>query len=147
MDNPLAKTSDLEMGWLAGFFDGEGSFNIHHQRKRRWEGWKPWFTVANTHAETVNKVIEIMDKLGLAYHVSWNQDKRKNRKPIWRVEVTGLLRMRRLLNLITPYLFTKKRQAELLLEFVNLRLNHSGWREGLSEEEKSLVSILIKMNH
>jgi hypothetical protein len=54
--------------------------------------------------------------------------------------------MERWLTIISPRLFTKRTQAEMLLRFVQLRLANSGWRTGLSEEEKVLVPLLLTMN-
>jgi len=147
MGNQQGNADDFDIGWLAGFIDGEGSFNIHRRDYAKGQrGYRPWFTVANTHAETLSRVTSILDALGIAYHVAWSHDRVRGRRALWRVTITGLKRMERWLTVIGPRLFTKRCQAELLLRFVQLRLANSGWRIGLSDEEKALVPQLLTMN-
>lgn len=148
MDNQQAKTRDSRLEWLAGFVDGEGSFNIHQVRcgKNGDHGYHPWFTLGGTHPATLEYVKSILDEWEIACHISWSQDKRTNRRALWRIQITGLKRVERWLQVITPHLFTKYEQAALLLQFTELRLANPGWRRGLSEEEKALVPQLIMMN-
>src|SRR5262245_55938230 len=152
MGDQLAKPSDFDLGWLAGFIDGEGSLNLHRQNHAKgYTGWRPWFTVGNTHPASLERLTTLFDQMGIAYYVSWDRHVKLRRdgiarKPLWRVDVAGLKRMQRLLVVLISLLYTKKHQAELFLEFVNLRLSNPGWKRGMSEAETALVPQLLSAN-
>mgnify|MGYP001605611434 CR=1 FL=1 len=152
MDNQQAKPSDYEMGWLAGFIDGEGCFSFSHWKKRKGGNeYAVRFMLGNTHVPSLDRTTNILDRLGLAYHVRWFDRKSPRvdgspRKRLWYISIVGYKRMYRWLVIITPLLYTKRRQAEMLLDFVNLRLNNAQSRRVLSSAEAKLVPDLLRMN-
>jgi len=145
MGNQQAKVEDWELGWLCGFIDGEGSImlnrTINHDCKK--PCWRPRITIANTDNKSLNKVSEILDSLGLAYNVSWRFPKKD--LPSWDLRAYGLKRVKAWLLVITPYLITKRWKAELMLDFINLRLTHSQ-RDPYTKREEDLINLIRGMN-
>ena len=156
MDNQQAKVSDNEIGWLAGFLDGEGSFMLMQRPDRRVKTphkvydrrklWAPRICVANTHIPTLNHVTNLLDRLGLPYHISWRQFTTREYKTAWDLRVQGLKRCYRWLIQIAPYLVTKKRQAELMLDWINSRKERN-MHDDYSAAEAKIIAEFRVINH
>lgn len=145
MGNQQAKVEDWELGWLCGFIDGEGSImlNEHRNHDCKKTCWRPRITVCNTDNKSLNKVTDILDRLGLAYNVSWRFPQKDLAS--WDLRAYGLQRVKRWLLVITPYLVTKKWKAEIMLDFINTRLEHSQ-RDPYTAREEDLIFLLRGMN-
>ena len=125
MANPQGK-SDMDLTWLGGFIDGEGSFffarNANPTTQRGYV-WRPTFKVSNTDAPTLDVVIDILRENGLPYYVdSWRRLDHPRYKPYWTVMVYGPKRMGRFCRALIPYLRTKRHEAEIVLEYCERRL-------------------------
>lgn len=145
MGNQQAK--DLDLAWLAGFFDGEGCIDFPHQPGRRLRimhlnYYYPRVRLVNTHQDTLQVVRDILDANGLAYHVSnRGVPKQRGHLPAWDITAQGFKRSKRWLEVLAPYLRTKQQKAFLALEFINSRLNHST-QDGYSAHEVELLEQL-----
>lgn len=125
MDNQQGKS--LDVAWLAGFLDGEGSFMmLHHTRGKQGypysKQWKPAIKVASTDEPTLQEVADILDSLGLPYHVSRRRPKNPQWSSSWMIEVFGLKRCLRWCNALLSSLRTKREEASLMKEYCELRL-------------------------
>lgn len=114
--------------YLAGLIDGEGTVTISVRKSKSKPGvmgspLTPLIIITNT-----NK--ELIDHLRTTLHGSTlkTQHRTGHCKDVWALQVARLLDVKALLEQITPYLFLKRRQAELLLEFCNLRLEDKWMR-------------------
>lgn len=129
MDNQQGKTLDL--AWLAGFIDGEGSITFKVQRGKRLRGmslvyYYPDIRICNTDQPTLKTVTDILDANHLPYHVSHRGAELKpGWHAAWDIEVKGLKRCEHWLEVITPYLRTKQHKAYLMLEYINSRKNYA----------------------
>jgi hypothetical protein len=118
-------TSDRELtsseaGYLAGFLDGEGCLTIGRARR---EGYRSGWTyvalmmVSNTDLAGLeciaemsgNGKIQLQDKRGKPTH-----------KTLYRL-IFGAKQIRHLLPQVQPHLLIKRRQAELLMAFLDLK--------------------------
>jgi hypothetical protein len=108
--------SQLELGWLAGIIDGEGSITI----VKRGPTFVPQVKMTNTSKKLIEKYCEILDKLEISYHC-YGRQKEGNRKYQWEVSVDGRPRVFKFVSLIQDILIAKKTQAEKTLEWIESR--------------------------
>ena len=132
--------------WLAGFIDGEGCIGFNKISGKK-DHHSPHLCIVNTHYPTIERVTTILSSLGIRYWVASPTVRQKTKyKQDWQVVVRGLRRIKPMLDLITPYLFTKKAQAEAVLDFVNYRLSLSP-KAPYGEKELRLIALLHELNH
>ncbi len=112
------QVTDIEVGWLAGLIDGEGSFDLQSGHQ-----WTPRIMITNTDQRIIDRAVEIIQRLGVGVYV-WTQTKHNPRhKPIKRLAVRGIKRVHAFLPKIAPALIGKRDQAEKLLNFTTERLS------------------------
>ncbi len=147
MDNQQGKVSDIEIGWLSGLFDGEGCVDFQQSKssyckKKDRQGldvyYYPRVRICMTHANTLLRVKKILSDLFMAHHISWRYPQKKENKSSWSLEIVGFQRVKKFLLYITPYLLTKKKDAENMIDFIQLRESHVQ-HDGYSEKESSLI--------
>lgn len=118
------RTLQLNLAYLGGFFDGEGSVFIG--RLKRPSG-NPSYRINVSCAGTVKEPIEMYRKLfsKSRQELIFRSKKNPKYKPYWMWMATGHLAAE-FLRIILPYLVIKKEQARLALEFYE-------WRESLGK--------------
>lgn len=154
MGNQQGKTN-VELAWLAGFIDGEGSFMVcklaGKRLKRLAEDKKavyfnPAFKIAGTCYETLPQIVEILERLELPFHISNRTAIKANHKDSWMIEVRGFKRCKLWCAILIPYLKTKKVEAEAMLKFCESRTK--GYVKGqnnerpLSPEDLQCIEVL-----
>jgi hypothetical protein len=142
--------SDPDLAWLAGFLDGEGSFMVNilagnrlHQLGRQYIS--PRITLVNTDMPTLEVVRGILVANGLPHHIRVKPGRVSERghqcKDAWEIRAAGLRRCKQWLDVLIPYLHTKRPQAEAMLQLVESRL--AGYQQGgYTEEEVALAEDL-----
>ena len=124
-DNQQRKIGESDLDWLAGLWDGEGTFGLYYAKARHTQ-MKPHGSVVNTHKGALDRVTQTLTAFGIGHHVMWQQiyqrEGLKSERPTWRVAVLGLKRLRPLLELMIPRLTVKQEQAKTLLEFIDYRM-------------------------
>lgn len=113
------KLSDLEIGWLAGALDGEGSLNFS-ERKDGLNKYYMHIQIANTNLAYLQKAKEIIHA-GSIYSYNWNNGKWKI---IYTYRLTNVGIVLHILEQITPYLIIKKEKAEIITKACEDILNH-----------------------
>jgi hypothetical protein len=116
--------TDTEAAYIAGIVDGEGCITV----SRRYDptcklGFylRPFITVANTDKEMLSFCRDTTGAGRLIYYVSRQANHRNAwRWNVWTQQAGDVLRV------IVPYLITKRRQAELLLELIDLQAKKYG---------------------
>ena len=154
MDNPQPKVSEIEYGWFAGFFDGEGSVILSIRAKAgKNESPKiqPNAKISGTDSLSLEAITGILEKAELAYHATWFQPKGFMRngnkyKMAWDITIAGHKRCRRFYRWITPVLKTKRERAEVMLDYLNARESHSDFRTPITEGELRLALHLRVLN-
>jgi hypothetical protein len=108
--------SQLELGWLAGIIDGEGSITV----VKRGPTFVPCVKMSNTSKLLIDKYCSLLDKLDISYHC-YGRQKEGNRKYQWEVSVEGRPRVFKFVTLLQDILIAKKSQAEKTLEWIESR--------------------------
>lgn len=123
-----------ELSWLGGIIDGEGCISFKKNTGKCWKNKSerplyPIISISNTDIRMIDKIIEILEKNHIAFYREDRRGKKKNKDSI-SVCIKGIKRTKRFLDLIIPYLVSKKERAELLLEFCELRShNHKPYTQ------------------
>src|SRR5262245_25585277 len=98
MGNPQAKVSDIEYGWLAGFFDGEGSVVLSIRPSAAKNGGpkvQPMALLAGTDQASLDAITSILQRAEIGHHISWATPKGTARngnayKRAWALRMVGL---------------------------------------------------------
>jgi len=116
-------TNNENLAWLAGIIDGEGSIGIKRafdtRKNRSFVSYSPLIQICNTDMILLTKVIEILEFHGITFSF-WNGSEKK-RNPKWSVAyMIGISKNQsamKFLELLIPFLVSKKQRAEILYEF------------------------------
>jgi len=120
-----------EIGWLAGIIDGEGYLGFNYNKdKRKKRGdyvfLTPCLHISNTDEEIVLKSRDIVRKLGVNPYIRATKATKQVRKDQYRIQIHHMAKMKIILDIVLPYLTgIKKKRAELILEFIELRKSAS----------------------
>lgn len=107
-----------DLAWFAGFFDGEGNIGLGRSRTSGPAGWKYKLSISitNTHLPSLHKIRDMWQRGSICSIHSKDTPKRKEWSPAWKWEA-GANQALYVLELILPYLFTKRAQAEVAIAF------------------------------
>lgn len=146
-DNQQAKilVQEKDISWLAGFIDGEGCISFIHRNEKNTNNWRTHVQITNTHVPTLNTCTDILERMGVGHHVWWFENKNKRYSKRWDIRISGFKRVHKLLRIITPYLHTKQERAEIMLDFINLRLPKNPI-DKYGDEEMRLISTMCRLN-
>ncbi len=121
-DNHAGKLSTI--GWIAGFFDGEGYIGLWKRTDKRQPHYKdtyrPSVVIANTDKKTIDYLSEQLKSFNVTHYIKYRPSK-KGWRESWVVEVNGFERIKKFIDLISEYTVTKKEQVALVKEFLNRR--------------------------
>lgn len=115
----------LSPEYMAGFIDGEGHIGIVLRSKRNADdGYMPVLTVCNTDQRVLRSM---WDTLGIGRWVEVpNINHYTGRPTLYRLIVTRAEALKDVLEILIPHLVIKQKQAELVLRFLNSRLERRG---------------------
>jgi hypothetical protein len=145
MDGTWSQSAGNAISWLAGFVDGEGSIGFDKISSKK-NCHVPHVTLTNCHKPTIERVSNILLGLGIR---CWVVSPKSRRNPKWKqdwiVVVRGLRRTKPLLEFLIPHLFTKRQQAESVLEFIKERLSKSQ-KAPYGDKEIGIIQLLHDLN-
>lgn len=148
--NDVPTLSEREIGYLAGFIDGEGTISIY-RTYRRYKGnvsfrAKPEISVSSTNL----KVIELMKKYGFKHRTQKGNDRLPNRKTLYYISIRRFNAIDQLLTQIKDSLVVKKEQALIILEFIRMRreeLAHFHRCNGPKTDWTKELALVEKIQH
>ncbi len=120
IDNQQERLSEAELGWIAGIIDGEGSITINVNSTHRSVYPRIW--ISSSDKEIINKSADILGKIKVKFSSKWKQPK-GNRRPHGYIVVITVKRVKKVLELLTPYLTAKLPHARYLIEFCKIRMS------------------------
>ena len=130
MDNPLTLTLSqqdmIDLSWLGGLLDGEGSFNLHWKRECGRTGKKIHLQVrmGNTNPEIVSEYIRLLKKFDIGFYQYTQQPKKHHKVAI----VICVNRMKSVLNLcklVYPYLRGKRAHCYFVINYIESRIKRA----------------------
>lgn len=118
---------EVGLSWLAGIIDGEGNIDFSVQEKNCGEGRASYFCpkvrITNTDLRMIRSISEIYVSENLTFFYALNSVKRyKDRKDTWKnqmeITISSQASVKKLLQLVEPYLVNKARLAQLMIDAV-----------------------------
>lgn len=150
MDNQQIRLSDrkLALAWLAGIIDADGCVHFMTRTRRGYISHTPAIDVATINPATAEIVNLVTSEFG---SMCWFM---KPSSKLQAVRVSGIGRCIRLLEEIIPYMVTKQKEAELMLEWCKSRngkkkvlrfIKGKRINSGYTEDENSLIAKVKKL--
>ena len=110
MDNPQ-ETEQLNILWLAGFFDAEGSVSFNYN---------PCLDIVNTCARTSFYIKDILKRIGIEAGINEREKPSKSsKKPRWDIFLRHEEQILPFLKYVKPYVKGKKFQLDLIEDWYN----------------------------
>lgn len=143
MGNQQLAPADVDLAYLAGIIDGEGSVAMRRNGNKKQLWFTPALNIYNTDRDLIYWCRDVLQALGAGVHVG-QHTRAHGRKVQY---VLTIQRMESLLNVlprIIPFLRQKKYRAELLLEFSQRRIGRKG--EQYSSHDLEVVALVYEAN-
>ena len=155
--------TDIELGWLAGIVDGEGTIAFSPY-PLRYRGKvinelriKPQVIVTNTDKILIERVAELFGRCNVGAHFqtrtqhghSFPGNKPTKYRPLHVVNISGFKRVKRALELIGPHLVSKKAKSDLVLRYIvqrELKLS-SACNAPLDVHDYRLILVIMRYSY
>lgn len=125
VDETIGNQQVRDSAYMAGLMDGEGTFCLERNTHKGYVRYTPRISMGNTNQQIAEAFEVFCSKYDIAFYKSIRTFE-KPLKPVWAYEVKRMLMVKKFVALVMPYLRGKRRQAELLLQFVDSRLDEDG---------------------
>lgn len=127
----------VEIGWLCGIIEGEGSLTIDLKQPTKGGKRSARFciVIVNQDAEIINKCVDMLESLGIAPHITervpplvykdenGNLVERRERRVTYYVSIRKLKHLERLLNVLGPnFVGQKRHKVKMMKKFVLRRI-------------------------
>jgi hypothetical protein len=121
--------NNVELAWLAGIMEGEGTFSIYHQKRKGADSDQLRATVSltNTDPYLINKAFSIFQSIGVEMHIHEYDNKKGSTRTVYDMQTSKHTNVKVICEKLLPYLFGEKSaKAKMLLRFVTKRLEKLG---------------------
>jgi hypothetical protein len=136
---------DVDLAWLAGIIDGEGCFTIYSVKRKDANSPSPSanLTITNSNCLLLERCREILDELDIKYLYHDPKNGHQQGRKVMRIRVKNYSSLRKLIELLLPFLIGKRDQALVMLQFVSL----AGQRGKLNLQDRTeLMNRVKKLN-
>lgn len=123
MDNQ--QVMEAEIGWLAGFFDGEGyiGLRVELHTKQGIVYIRPEMNLGNCDEAMIQKAADIAKRLGVNLHISFSRLKNRKRKKFWKLQTRSQAKLVKLFSVLIPHLTGEKQErTAIVIEFCERRM-------------------------
>jgi transposase len=147
--NVKADLSETEKAYLAGYLDGDGTITVNIDKRskaRRKYGVHYDVSLISKNKEFIKKLQEMVGGNVRSFIYEDSRDKKKGYKLGFTNQASALA----FLEAVSPYLILKKKQAELMVKFLEDRLNArrlKGNAAIISEESWKIIEEIRRLNH
>jgi len=124
MNKENQQITSYQLSWLAGIWDGEGTFMIYRQEYTKRYGLTGRITLTNSSIEMINEISKIFDYYHIGGHIFQEKLRSEKHKACYHITVNKIDHVKKAIELMLPYLVAKKAHAEVLLRFINSRLKY-----------------------
>jgi len=121
------QATDLELGWLAGIYDGEGYMGLTRQNTKRTRSIRPDIQLVNCDPDVILKARTILNKIGINPYIRERVHSKRGVESQWSrnyiMQMSKFSDVKRFIDTIGSLLTgEKKKRAELMLRLVNSRI-------------------------
>jgi len=120
---------ELHAAYVAGIFDGEGTIGIYRALKPRWKYWSVKLSVVGIYKPTILALQRTlcMGSVGTQKRQSLERTPSRDYEPRlcrqgWRWMVCNRKDISRFIEMVLPYLMEKRKQARIVMDFLNGKL-------------------------
>jgi len=116
------QTNSFRIGWIVGILEGEGWFILDKMWNwnKKWHIYKPMIGMNNTDETIIKQTDDILTEWKVGHHIT-KRNMKYPWKDQWQLIIFGMKRCTSLLEIILPYMSAKKKQAQLLMDFIEYR--------------------------
>lgn len=134
--------SDIERGYLAGIIDGEGTIRIVKAKNKQWKTtyYAPFISITNTDPKLMSYIRELV-KIG-SFYIELRTKPQHRQKMVY--SIASIEGVKQILEQIKGLLIVKKRNAMLVLEFIEIKKNKT--ETGITPRELELYEQTNKEN-
>jgi hypothetical protein len=139
------RLTDREMGYLAGFLDGDGSIYVvivHNEESRLRLGLyvRPFVTFSNTNKDVIEFISKLLKKAGIKHRiVEVLPDGKLRKRTYYFIEITTYRNVYAFLELVYQDLIAKREVAEYMLKLCESRLSAKGSGIPYTKEELEII--------
>jgi hypothetical protein len=126
---------DIDLSYLAGYIDADGCISLSKNNTMN-NAYQLTIAITSTKPKILYWILDLL-KVGYVKEIpfyksqtSWVRG-RKQKQYIWRISNRGI---RKIIKLLIPFLKTKKRQAELINEYLEISNKRKG--KYITEEDR-----------
>lgn len=124
------------IGYLVAMFDGEGYFQLALKYKtNKGPYYAPRVGVANTDPKIIQLIIDVLKGLEIPFHVWAPKKHGKEKKPVYRITIVGIKRVKKLSSILLQFPMGKKERLEVLNEYCDYRLSKPYGESNNRDEE------------
>lgn len=144
------QVTELELGWLAGIYDGDGYIGFSRQNTKKCPSIRPDVQLVNCDVEIIAKVIAILRKIGINPYIRERiHNKKDPNKKKWSrnfiVSFSRFAQIKRFIDTIGHALTGEKHyRAEIMIKLVNSRIPKTRGNN-YTPEERALVDEYFEM--
>ena len=149
--------NDFDRGYIIGLIEGEGTITLQIQKKKAKHGISITINPAIHISNTCKGLLEEANKV--LKSPIYPLQRKENQKPAYRLQVWSIEKVKSLLEEFLPRLICKRRQAELVIEFCNIRIEKKEknrdmllrrgcaiWGEGYGKREFDILKEIRWLN-
>jgi hypothetical protein len=125
VDETIDNQQVRDRAYIAGLMDGEGTFCLEQNKHKGYTRYTPRISMGNTNQGIALAFKTFLEMNDIKFYESLREFE-KPLKALYVFEIKRFLMVKKFIELVGPYLRGKKRQAELLLKFINSRLDENG---------------------
>ncbi len=145
MDN-LQPELNVELSWLGGFFNADGSVSFRIIQSRKYLVFRPVISFCNTEEDIIKRIYEVLRLAKTGYYVSGTKPRKPHWSFAWDIKVEGMKRCARFAPLLYPYVYgIKKKRLQWVIEFCEKRLSLARKNAPLDEADILLVDKVRKI--
>jgi len=145
------QVTQIEIGWLAGFIDGEGYIGIQRYKTRHDNmSHTVAMQISNTDEEMILRAQKIIQKMGVNPYIrkhGYGERNKPKSKTVWVLVVHRMQPLANVLETVKPFLTgAKKERAELVFEYCASRAAHfiqGSHYNVMTEREAQIVELCI----
>lgn len=143
MGNQQLAPAGVDLAYLAGIIDGEGSVNMRRNGGKKGLWFTPALSIYNTDRDLIYWCRDVLQVLGAGVHIG-SHVRAHGRKVQYTLTIQRMESLLKVLPALIPFLRQKKYRAELLLEFCERRAGRKG--EPYSSGDLEVVALTYEAN-
>ena len=153
--------NQIEVAWLAGFWDGEGTISLYRSiwkwkpdgpttrrlanHEREPERYRALIALSHTDKPTCDYISMLLTQIGVKHYYLSDPKRvspsRLGKRPQYHISIMSFVAARRLLEVLMPALVTKQPQAKALWRFIEIAQSRDPHLR-YTDEQREIASFL-----